>query len=251
MVRQLPREEGVIFEEDRDDDRSIYMIEEGYVDIKKKKKAHQSDGTWTCIFDEDDHIVYDEHPHVRLKPGDCFGESCLLYLDDDAEYKRNFSAVAATDVKLFMLNRVSINNLRESQPEAYEKLKPFEMRRLEKVHKKAVETLRAQGVTISDEEEPTKGSSSLDDSMLEGIQAVLSGSLEKMVRTLWNTHCDTRVHARITHENDLSSSSCLSLMGAGAGAGACACARALHKFCLLSTDVAHVPCALRRHRPST
>merc|ERR1711871_1103586 len=123
---------------------------DGYVDIKKKKRVHQPDGTWTWSYDKDGHVEYNdsaEHPHVRLRKGDCFGESCLLYLDDDAEYKRNYSAVAATDVTLLMLNRVAIANLRETQPEAFEKLKPFEMRRLEKLHQKAVNTLREQGVT--------------------------------------------------------------------------------------------------------
>jgi CRP-like cAMP-binding protein len=196
LVRQS-REVGVIFDEDVDDDRSIYIIMEGYVDIKKKERAYQDDGTWTFQLDVAGNVVYKENPHVRLHKGDCFGESCLLYLDDNAEYKRNYSAVAATDVKLFMLNRTAINNLRETQPEAFEKLKPYEMRRLEKMHNKAVETLRAQGVAISEDTVQTKGSGSPDICVLEGVQAVVSNSLEQMVRLHCNTHATcitTRTH---------------------------------------------------------
>ena len=118
---------------------------EGSVDIKKKVKKFEN-GLWVDSLDEDGHVLYDEGghtPHIRLHRGDCFGESCLLYLvrktlsfcfeslcmlqmrsfyqgrlgekhsqketfflqDDDAEYKRNYSAVAATDTVLYMLNR--------------------------------------------------------------------------------------------------------------------------------------------------
>ena len=165
---------------------------EGYVDIKKKKREYPDgpDGPWTWSYNEDGHVEYDEppeHPHVRLRKGDCFGESCLLYLDDDAEYKRNYSAIAATDVTLLMLNRVAIANLRETQPEAFEKLKPFEMRRLEKMHNKAVETLREQGVSFSSKPE-SKRSSSIDESLAADIQGVVSSSMQKMVRLLQQGH---------------------------------------------------------------
>ena len=33
----------------------------------------------------------------EFSEGEAFGESCLLYLNDDAKYTRNFSAYAATD----------------------------------------------------------------------------------------------------------------------------------------------------------
>ena len=241
MVVQQRREEGIIFEEDVDDDRSIYIITEGHVDIKKKQRAYQDDGTWTCVLDDNGHVVYNENPHVRLNPGDCFGESCLLYLDDDAEYKRNYSAIAATDVKLFMLNRVAINHLRETQPEAFEKLKPFEQRRLEKMHKKAVDTLRAQGVAISDGTEPMQKSRSLDNHVLEGIQAVMSSSLEKMVRA----HCNTqralrRAHARLAPIVDGRGYVCMS---------ACFVYVAFTAKYRLMLHI--LPCALLRRRPLT
>jgi hypothetical protein len=57
---------------------------EGSVDIKKKlKKQEENTGLWVDSLDEDGQVLYDEGgktPHIRLHRGDCFGESCLLYL---------------------------------------------------------------------------------------------------------------------------------------------------------------------------
>lgn len=122
------RDDGMIFEEGVDDDRSIYLIREGIVDIKQKGRKE----------------------HLRLVEGDCFGQSCLIYIDDDASYTRNFTAHAATDCLLYMLNRSAIHKLAESVPAALEHLKPEALRRQERVHTKALRTLREQGVSLGD-----------------------------------------------------------------------------------------------------
>ena len=135
-----------------DDDRSIYIIADGYVDVKKKEKYTEEDGTQQTRYDTKGQVIY--QPEVlRLVAGDCFGESCLLYIDDDAEYRRNYSAIAATDVTLYMLNRVAINALKESTPEAVQHLKSTAQRRLERMHTNAVNALRAEGVDLSEDAE--------------------------------------------------------------------------------------------------
>lgn len=120
------REEGVIFQEGIDDDRSIYIVQEGLVDITLSEDPESG-----------------QEVRARLQTGDCFGESCLLYIDDDAKYVRNYSAYAATDCKLLMLNREAIKSLPHAAIECF---KPLAMRRQERIHAKAIEKLRDEGI---------------------------------------------------------------------------------------------------------
>ena len=142
------REPGCIFAEDLDDDRTIYIIQEGYVDIVRLRKFVGIDGTEHVQVDECGRPEYVEEQAMRLQPGDCFGQSCLFYLRDDAEYTRNYSALAATDCKLLMLNRAAISELKRTVPEAIEHMKPRAVRRLERLRKRALETLQANGAAV-------------------------------------------------------------------------------------------------------
>lgn len=89
-----------------------------------------------------------------------------------------------------MLNRVAINKLRETQPEAFEKLKPFELRRLEKMHQKAVNTLREQGVTLNEGSESMEHPSTFDDSAAAELQKYMAHAMQKLVteRTAHTRH---------------------------------------------------------------
>lgn len=152
------RDPGCIFAEDVDDDRTIYIIQEGYVDILRLRKVTGPDGTERVQVNEQGHPDYVEEQAMRLQPGDCFGQSCLFYLRDDAEYTRNYSAIAATDCKLLMLNRAAIDELKRTVPEAIEHMKPRAVRRLERLRKRALETLQANGAAVYHHSDATDSS---------------------------------------------------------------------------------------------
>jgi hypothetical protein len=57
------------------------------------------------------------------------------------QYTRNFTAHAATDCLLYMLNRNAINSLKETVPAAVEHLKPPAMRRQERLHETSINNL--------------------------------------------------------------------------------------------------------------
>jgi CRP-like cAMP-binding protein len=153
------REKGTIFQEGVDDDRSIYIIVEGTVDIFYEK---------------------DRHKILRLEQGDCFGESCLLYLDQETPYTRNYSAVAAKDSLLLMLNRTAIEELKANCPEAFQKLKPLAQRRQERIHDEAVEVLKEQGVALTSTSSP--GGFTDQDTAI--ITRVVHQTVDKAIKTV-------------------------------------------------------------------
>ena len=114
------REKGTIFQEGVDDDRSIYIIVEGTVRlsphlqlpttfipatavltlriigaggsarqpivVSRNLTAHAAAIQVDIFYEKDRHKI------LRLEKGDCFGESCLLYLEQETPYTRNYSA---------------------------------------------------------------------------------------------------------------------------------------------------------------
>jgi CRP-like cAMP-binding protein len=176
------REEGVIFEEGVDDDRSIYIVQEGMVDITQKDPKDPTKPPKTA----------------RLLKGDCFGESCLLYIDDDAKYSRNYSAFAATDCNLLMLNREAINSLPDA---AIECLKPLAMRRQERIHAKAIEKLREEGIIFDEVGNAITDNSDINTSeaaMITTVRTLQTTTLSMLLVPSVHIWTDSRTAFRMT-----------------------------------------------------
>ena len=99
---------GYVFKQGEDDDRSIYFIVDGTIELL-----------------QEDPETGDTVSAITLGRGDCFGQMCLSWLNDQFDHPRLHSARAVTDCSLYMLNRFALIDLQEQCPSAVERLKPI------------------------------------------------------------------------------------------------------------------------------
>ena len=90
---------GYIFKQGEDDDRSIYFIREGTIELFEEDLSGKG-------------VV----SSIKLGRGDCFGQMCLSWLKSESEHYRLHSARALTDCSLYLLNRSALLDLDVSLP---------------------------------------------------------------------------------------------------------------------------------------
>ena len=93
LERRVRLHAGCVYRQGQDDDRSIYFIREGMIELYQENNQGRS---------------------VRLGKGDCFGQMCLAWLNEPRECLRLHSARAITECSLYMLNRSALVDLQVS-----------------------------------------------------------------------------------------------------------------------------------------
>lgn len=100
---------GYVYKQGEDDDRSIYFIRDGTMELLQE--------------DPETHEVTSS---ILLSRGECFGQMCISWLNDEVESPRLFSARAVTDCSLFMLNHSALLQLQELCPGKLHRWFPIE-----------------------------------------------------------------------------------------------------------------------------
>lgn len=99
LDRRVRRHAGYIYRQGEDDDRSIYFIRDGHIELFVEPEDDESEDGCTSIV---------------ITKGDYFGQMCLSWLKEPSEHFRMHSARAITDAKLYMLNRSALLELEVS-----------------------------------------------------------------------------------------------------------------------------------------
>ena len=93
LDRRVRRHAGYIYRQAEDDDRTIYFIREGVIELFQENDPGRS---------------------IMLGNGDGFGQMCLSWLKEPSEQLRTHSARAVTETSLYMLNRSALLDLEVS-----------------------------------------------------------------------------------------------------------------------------------------
>ena len=93
LERRVRLHAGCVYRQGEDDDRSIYFIRDGVIELYQGNNQGGS---------------------VRLGKGDCFGQMCLSWLKEPSECLRMHSARAITESSLYLLNRSALLELEVS-----------------------------------------------------------------------------------------------------------------------------------------
>lgn len=90
LERRVRLHAGYVYRQGVDDDRSIYFVRDGVIELCQENNQGGS---------------------VRLGKGDCFGQMCLAWLKEPSECLRMHSARAITECSLYLLNRSALLEL--------------------------------------------------------------------------------------------------------------------------------------------